>query len=140
MANLWLGLAMLLWGSAYFIVKLAFNSGVPPDSLNMLQTVGMIGVVVMTTSMSSVIAIPSVSPLALFLAVLRGAMLSLGGYCFNVASQVPGAQMSILTAAASQYPIVTLFLCTLLLGEVLTFYKILGVVFGLISMMCFLRS
>jgi len=134
----WLAGAMVLWGCAYFVVKLAFNSGVPGGALSVLQTSGMVLVAGLTTSAGAVTGIPSIPPLALFLTVLSGAMLSYGGYCFNVASQMPGSQMSVMTAAASQYPIITLLLCAVFLGEAITFYKVLGMAFGIASMLCFL--
>ena len=127
------GVCWMFWS---FFLKLSALTGIKAEYLSLLALTGQILFSVYLNSNFSLEVVTSSPPMGVALAVAAGCFARVGGHLFAAAMAVPGSSTSTVSSIAALYPIGTLILSILFLGEKITVWKILGLVFASLSAYC----
>lgn len=130
-AKTWLVPALgtiVVWGVWSFLPKIA-TQYVSPRSATVFQALG--GVLFVAVLVSSSSETLEVHPIGTTLAVMTGVLGVAGAYLFLIA--VSRGPVTLVTALSSLYPLATIGLAILLLGETLTLKQAVGACLALIA-------
>ncbi len=125
---------LLLWGIWGFFPKLAAAS-LPPKAVFVFQAIG--NLIVIAAVLVSANFRLEVNSKGVLFAVLAGLAVALGTFFFLVA--LDRGKASVVVPMTALYPVVSILLSILFLGERLTLHQALGIAFSMIALLLFSR-
>lgn len=126
-------LCIVCWGAWALLSKLG-STEIPADSMQFLFTFGALPVA-LALLVARRLKLEN-SPRGIFYAVANGVLSGIGGLAFFAAFR-SGGNTSVITAATSLYPMITVTLAVTILRERLTWVQLLGLGFAAAAFVIF---